>query len=50
MPYDVHWNSVVLAMHMDGTNGSTTFADVVGNTITAAGNAQITAGGDGVAR
>jgi hypothetical protein len=30
-----------LGLHMDGTNGSTTFADVTGKTVTANGNAQI---------
>ncbi|MBK8773094.1 MAG: hypothetical protein IPM06_22060 [Rhizobiales bacterium] len=34
--------SVVLAMHMDGTNGSTTFTDLRGHVATANGNAQIT--------
>jgi len=41
MAGDPYWNSVVLAMHMDGTNGSTTFTDQKGNTVTASGNAQI---------
>lgn len=31
----------VLGLHCDGTNGSTTFTDVAGKTITANGNAQI---------
>lgn len=31
--FDEHWASVVLAMHMDGTNGGTTFTDVKGHTI-----------------
>lgn len=38
---DPYWSSVVLAMHMDGTNGSTTFTDVKGKVVTAYGNAQI---------
>ena len=38
---DPYWDSVVLAMHMDGTNGSTTFTDEKGHTVTAYGNAQI---------
>lgn len=38
---DPHWNNVVLLMHMDGANGSTTFTDVKGHAITANGNAQI---------
>jgi hypothetical protein len=31
----------VLLLHMDGSNGSTTFTDVYSNTVTANGNAQI---------
>lgn len=31
----------VLALHCDGTNGSTTFTDIHGNSVTAVGNAQI---------
>lgn len=31
---DQHWASVVLAMHMDGSDGGTTFTDVKGHTIT----------------
>lgn len=31
--FDEHWANVVLAMHMDGTNGGTTFTDVKGHTI-----------------
>lgn len=40
---DSYWNEVVLALHMDGTNGSTTFTDTSTSTktVTAAGNAQI---------
>src|SRR3990167_7743345 len=30
-----------LLLHMDGTNGSTTFTDEIGKTVTANGNAQI---------
>lgn len=41
MASDPHWNKVVLALHCDGTNGSTTFTDVTGKTVTPAGNAQI---------
>lgn len=35
-------DSVVFGLHMDGTNGSTTFTDVRGKTVTANGNAQLT--------
>lgn len=31
---DPHWANVVLAMHMDGTNGGTAFTDVKGHTMT----------------
>ena len=41
MAGDPYWNNVVLAMHMDGANASTTFPDLKGHTITAAGNAKI---------
>lgn len=41
MAIDSDWSSVVLAMHMDGTNGSTSFIDLRGHTMTAVGNAQI---------
>lgn len=43
MAKDVHFSSVVLAMHMDGTNGSTTFADssISAKTVIGNGNAQI---------
>jgi len=34
---DAYWDSVSLLMHMDGTNGSTTFTDVKGNTVTSIG-------------
>jgi len=33
--------STLLLLHMDGTNGSTTFTDAAGHTLTANGNAQI---------
>jgi hypothetical protein len=39
--FDQHWSNVVLACHFDGTNGSTTFIDEAGHTVTAVGNAQI---------
>ena len=39
--YDPFAANTVLAMHMDGTNGSTTFYDQCGKTVTANGNAQI---------
>lgn len=38
---DPYFGSVELLMHFDGTDGSTTFTDVKGNTCTANGNAQI---------
>lgn len=38
---DPHWSSVVLLLHCDGTDGSTTFTDQKGKTVTAVGNAQI---------
>ncbi|MGE3298622.1 MAG: phage tail protein, partial [Porticoccaceae bacterium] len=38
---DPYWNNVVALLHMDGTNGSTTFTDQKGHTFTATGNAQI---------
>jgi len=40
---DAYWNNVSLLLHMNGTNGSTTFTDSSTNafTITANGNAQI---------
>lgn len=40
---DPHWASVVLLLHFDGTNGSTTFTDSSGvaHTVSANGNAQI---------
>lgn len=41
MAKDLHFSSVVLAMHMDGANGSTTFTDLKGRVLTRYGNAQI---------
>lgn len=42
MAGDPHWSKVVLAMHMDGANGSTVFTDVKGKTVTKFGtNMQI---------
>lgn len=38
---DPFWSSVVLALHFDGSNGSTVFTDEKGKTVTANGNAQI---------
>lgn len=38
---DPYWSNVVALLHMDGTDGSTTFIDERGHTFTAAGNAQI---------
>jgi hypothetical protein len=34
---DPYWSNVVLAMHLDGTNGSTTFTDLTGKTTSAVG-------------
>jgi hypothetical protein len=39
---DPYWDNVVLAMHMDGTNGSTTFTDLKGHTVTPNSGAVIT--------
>ena len=36
---DPYWDDVVLALHMDGSNGGTTFADEKGHLFTAGGNA-----------
>lgn len=33
MTFDPHWNNVVLAMHMDGSSGSTSFVDLAGHTV-----------------
>lgn len=41
MAGDQYWYNKVLGLHCDGTNGSTTFTDVKGKTVTAYGNAQI---------
>lgn len=38
---DPYWSNVVALLHMDGTDGSTTFIDERGHTFTANGNAQI---------
>jgi predicted hotdog family 3-hydroxylacyl-ACP dehydratase len=38
---DPYFNNVTLLMHCDGTDGSTTFTDVKGHTITRSGNTQI---------
>lgn len=42
--YDPYWSNVVLAMHMDGANGSTTFTDLNGVSFTASGGARISTG------
>jgi len=42
MACDPFWNKTVLACHFDGSNGSTTFTDEKGNTLTAGGNAKLT--------
>lgn len=41
--YDPYWNSVVLMLHLDGTNGSTTFTDssAAAEVLTATGGAAI---------
>lgn len=41
MAGDQHWYSKVLGLHCDGTNGSTTFTDVKGKTVSVFGGAQI---------
>jgi hypothetical protein len=41
MSYDPNFSDVSLLLHFDGSNGSTTFTDVKGNTVTANGNARI---------
>jgi len=38
---DPYWSNVVLAMHMDGANNSTTFTDLKGHSVTPYGNAKI---------
>lgn len=38
---DPYWWTVVLAMHFDGTNGSTSFIDLKGNSFTVQGTSQI---------
>jgi len=42
MACDPFWNKTVLACHFDGSNGSTTFTDEKGHTLTANGTAQLT--------
>lgn len=37
---DVYWDNVSLMVHADGTDNGTTFADVKGHTVTAAGDAK----------
>lgn len=39
---DPHWGETILACHFNGSNGSTTFTDEKGHTLTAVGNAQLT--------
>lgn len=39
--YDPYWPSVSALLHMDGSNGSTTFTDETGKVWTPSGNAQI---------
>lgn len=41
MAADIHWNNVVLAMHMDGPNGSTTIVDQKSSALTATGGGVI---------
>jgi hypothetical protein len=41
VPTDPYQDNVPVLLHMNGTNGSTTFTDVKGNTFTVGGNAQI---------
>lgn len=41
MAGDQYWYSKILGLHCDGTNGSTTFTDVKGKTVTVVGNTQI---------
>lgn len=41
MAGNLFWDKMVLGLHCDGTNGSTTFTDVKGKAVTANGNAQI---------
>lgn len=42
LPLDPYADSVVLAMHFEGANGSTTFTDLRGKAVTPNGNAQLT--------
>lgn len=41
MANDPYWNSVVLAMHMDGADASTTFVDEKGHAVTVSGGAKL---------
>jgi hypothetical protein len=41
VPADPYFANVTLLLHCNGTNGSTTFTDVKGHTVTPIGNAQI---------
>ncbi len=41
VPFDPYASNVVLLMHFDGPNGSTTFTDQVGHPVTAQGSADI---------
>jgi hypothetical protein len=41
MAYDANFDKRKLLLHFDGVDGSTTFTDVTGKTVTAAGNAHI---------
>lgn len=38
---DPRWNNVAVALHLDGADGSTTFTDLKGHTVTATGSAAI---------
>jgi hypothetical protein len=38
---DPYWSNVSLLLHMNGTDGSTTFTDVTGKTVSVFGNTQI---------
>jgi hypothetical protein len=40
-PSDPYFSSVVALLHLNGTDGSTTFTDVIGNTWSGGGDAQI---------
>ena len=45
VPLDPYIDFLVLGLHFDGTNGSTTFTDIKGHVFTAFGNAQLTTTG-----